>query len=67
MKLDKRDHKSLVLWATDCAEHVSPYFEKNYAMDDRLRKALEAGGAWVRGEIAMWEAGGRACRPRLRP
>jgi len=26
MRLDKGDHRSLVLWATDCAEHVLPYF-----------------------------------------
>jgi hypothetical protein len=25
MRLDKRDHKSLVLWATEGAEHVLPY------------------------------------------
>lgn len=27
-RLDKQDHKSLVLWAADCAEHVLPYFEE---------------------------------------
>jgi immunity protein 5 of polymorphic toxin system len=46
----------LVLWATECAEHVLPYFEEKYPKDDRPRNALEAGRAWARGEIAMSEA-----------
>ena len=45
-----------MLWATDCAEHVLPYFEEKYPKDNRPRNALEAGRAWVRGEIAMSEA-----------
>jgi len=54
-RLDEQDHRSLVLWAADCAEHVLPYFEEKYPKDDRPRKALEAGRAWVRGGIAMNE------------
>lgn len=54
--LSKRDHRSSVLWAADCAEHVLPYFEEKYPKDNRPRKAIEAGRAWVRGEIAMSEA-----------
>ena len=53
MELDERDHTSLVLWATDCAEHVLPYFEEKYPKDNRPRNAVEAGRAWARGEIAM--------------
>jgi hypothetical protein len=56
MRLDKGDHRSLVLWATDCAEHVLPCFEENYPNDDRPRRAVEAGRAWVRGEMALREA-----------
>lgn len=37
-----------MLWATDCAEHVLAYFEKEYPEDNRPRKAIEAGRAWVR-------------------
>jgi len=55
-KLDTDDHKALVLWAVDCAEHVLPYFEKRYPKDDRPRKALEAGRAWARGKIRVSEA-----------
>jgi hypothetical protein len=54
--LSERDHRSVVLWATDCAERVLPYFEEKYPDDSRPRKAVEAGRAWVRGEIAMSEA-----------
>ena len=55
MGLDKREHRSLVLWAADCAERALPYFEEKYPKDDRPRNAVEAGRAWVRGEIAMSE------------
>ena len=55
-RLDEQDHRSLALWAADCAERVLPYFEENYPEDDRPRKALEAGRAWARGEIACGAA-----------
>ena len=48
MGLDKRDHGSLSLWATDCVEHVLPCFEEKHPKDDRPRNAVEAfdgGGA----------------------
>lgn len=51
-----QDHKSLVLWATECAEHVLPYFEENYPEDDRPRKAIEAGRAWVCDKIPTSKA-----------
>jgi hypothetical protein len=56
MRLDARDHRPLVLWATDCAEHVLPYFEERYPEDERPRNAVEAGRAWVRDEITTSEA-----------
>ncbi len=40
----------------DCAERVLPYFEASYPQDSRPRLAIEAGRAWVRGELPMWEA-----------
>jgi hypothetical protein len=42
------DHKTLAVWACDCAERVLPYFEKNYPGDNRPRVAIEAGRAWAR-------------------
>ncbi|MFI5273943.1 MAG: putative immunity protein [Ktedonobacterales bacterium] len=60
MRRDTQDHRSLVLWATDCAEHVLPSFEEQYPQDDRPRNAVEAGRAWARGEIALGEARGAA-------
>ena len=56
MKLDKQDHRLLVLWAADCAERVLPSFEKRHPDDTRPRRAVEAGRSWVRGEITMSEA-----------
>ena len=31
----KKNQKFLALWAADCAEHVLPFFEKEYPEDDR--------------------------------
>ena len=64
MRLDKQDHRALVIWATECAEHVLPYLEENYPEDNRPRNALKAGRAWVRAEIAMSEARAAALAPR---
>lgn len=44
----KTDHRTLAIWACDCAERVLPYFEKNYPEDGRPRMAIEAGRAWAR-------------------
>ena len=56
MKLAKGDHRLLALWAADCAEHVLPLFETQHPHDGRPRKAIEAGRAWARGDIAMPDA-----------
>jgi hypothetical protein len=55
-RLGEQDHRLLVLWAADCAEHVLPYFEEKYPKDDRPRKAIEAARAWTRGEIRVGQA-----------
>jgi hypothetical protein len=55
MRLEDRDHRSLVLWAVECAEHVLPHFEEKYPEDNRPRDALGTGRGWVRGEISMSE------------
>lgn len=51
-----KDYRSLVLWAAACAEHVLPIFEKVCPGDDRPRKAIVAGRAWVHGEMTISEA-----------
>jgi len=43
----KIDHKTLALWAIDCAERVLPYFEEEYPEDRRPRQAIETLQAWI--------------------
>jgi hypothetical protein len=42
------DHKTLAVWACDCAECALPYFENNYPRDNRPRAAIDAGRAWAK-------------------
>lgn len=44
----KTGHKTLAVWAIDCAERVMPYFEEKFPEDRRPRKALEALREWIR-------------------
>ena len=44
----KPDQKVLALWASDCAEHVLPFFEGKYSGDDRPRKAIGVCREWAR-------------------
>ena len=50
---NNKNHKTLVIWATDCAQRVLPYFEDIHVNDNRPRNAIEAGQAWIRGEISV--------------
>ena len=43
----KTDHKTLAIWAIDCAERVLPYFENKYPEDHRPRQAIEELMAWI--------------------
>ncbi len=43
----KTDHKTLAVWAIDCAERVLPYFEGKYPEDHRPRNAIETLQAWI--------------------
>lgn len=52
----KLDQITLAIWACDCAEHVLPHFEEKYPKDERPRKAIEAGRAWIQGKISVGEA-----------
>ena len=54
--LTDEDHHLLALWAATCAEHVLALFEDVRPDDERPRLAVEAAGAWVRGETGMMAA-----------
>ncbi len=41
------DHKTLAVWAIDCAARVLPYFEATCPQDHRPRKAIETLQAWI--------------------
>ncbi len=43
----KTGHKTLAIWAIDCARRVIPYFEEKYPEDDRPGKAIEALQKWI--------------------
>lgn len=45
--VSKTDHKTLALWAIDCAERVMPYFEEKYPYDPRPRQAIETLKIWI--------------------
>lgn len=48
------DHRSLALWASECAERVLPLFEKEFSEDERPRMAIVKLREWVRtGEFRM--------------
>ncbi len=47
--IGKEDHRALVLWAVECAEHVLHLFERSLPEDDRPRRALDAGRDWALG------------------
>ncbi len=50
----KSDHRTLGIWADDCARRVLPYFEKKYPKDKRPRQALDALRLWIKtGEFKM--------------
>jgi hypothetical protein len=47
-EITNQEHVALALWAADCAEHVLPYFEKEYPKDKRPRKAISECRKWAR-------------------
>lgn len=51
--VERQTHRTLILWAADCAERFADIYEKYYPEDARPREALKAAAAWARGEIKM--------------
>jgi hypothetical protein len=45
--VEKTDHKTLAVWAIDCAERALPYFEEQYPEDRRPRQAIEILQTWI--------------------
>lgn len=45
--MEKTDHKTLAIWAKDCAGRVLPCFEEAYPQDERPRQALETLQRWI--------------------
>ena len=45
--VSKTDHKTLAIWAIDCAQRILPYFEEEYPEDCRPRQAIETLQAWI--------------------
>lgn len=43
----RTDHKTLAIWAADCAERVLPYFEERHPEDNRPRTAIDALRTWI--------------------
>jgi hypothetical protein len=43
-------------WALLCAEHVLYLFDDQVSNDSRPRDAIDAGRAWIRGEVRMGDA-----------
>lgn len=54
--LTDNDHRLLALWAAECAEHVLPIYEAACPGDGRLRQAIEATRAWVKGKTKMTQS-----------
>jgi hypothetical protein len=45
--VERTDHKTLAVWAIDCAERVLPYFEELYPEDRRPRTAIDTLQTWI--------------------
>lgn len=51
--IEKQKHRTLVMWALDCAKGILPIFETKYPNDKRPREALRAARLWAHGDIKM--------------
>lgn len=51
--IERQKHRTLVMWALDCAKAPLAQFEEKYPCELRPRIALELCQAWARGKIKM--------------
>lgn len=54
--IEKQLHKTLILWALECAEPYLAYFETHRPGESRPRRVLEIAGKWACGQVKMPEA-----------
>lgn len=52
-RIRETDHRTLILWALDCAADTLAAFATLHAEEARPRNCLESSRAWSRGEIKM--------------
>ncbi len=45
--VNQTEHKTLAVWAIECAERAMPYFETNHPNDPRPRHAIETLQTWI--------------------
>ena len=57
--LTNADHQLLALWAAQCAQHVLHLYQLAAPSDERPHEAIDAAGAWARGEMTMMDARAR--------
>lgn len=51
--IERQKHRTLVMWALDCAKTTLEVFEAKYPEERRPRAALELCESWSRGKIKM--------------
>lgn len=51
--VEEQNHRTLVLWALDCAPRFLEIFEASYPCEKRPRELIGIAAAWARGEIKM--------------
>jgi len=54
--VNETDHKTLVIWAADCAQRVLPYFTKIFPEDNRPQTAIAMARGWIDGEVKTMPA-----------
>ncbi len=54
--IEEQKHRTLAMWAIECAVPYVALFEARAPGDPRVREVLEKGAQWMRGEIKMPEA-----------
>jgi hypothetical protein len=50
--LSSAEHHDLALWASDCAEHVLPYYN-GHSADDRPHRAIKLARSWANGQLSV--------------